>query len=64
MCEVGTVSGKISDCHPEGPEFKNPAWLSVELDVLSGALIEPTHLLALAIVDKSRLMPVLWTVIS
>ena len=77
VCEVGTV-GKISDCLPEAPGF-NPrpgrglnfgrpfATPSVDrdvkplvysLDVLSGDL--NGH----ALVDKSRLVPVLWTATS
>ena len=78
MCKVGTVS-KISDCQPEGPGF-NPrlgrglnfgcpsfATLSVDRDVTVGLVsrhsiggLKRTHTL----VDKSRLMPVLWTVTS
>ena len=78
MCEVGTV-GKISDCQPGGPGFNprpgrelnfgRPSFatpsvdrdvklLVYSFDVLSGDL--GTHTL----VDKSRLMLVLWTVTS
>ena len=79
VCEVGTV-GKISDCQPEGPGFNprpgrglNSGWPSfatpsVDRDVKplvwfsrrSIGGLKRTHTL----VDKSRLMPILWSVTS
>ena len=77
VCEVGTV-GKMSDYQPEGPGFNprpgrglnfgRPSFttpsvdrdvkpLVLSLNVLSGEL-KRTHTL----VDRSRLMPVLWSV--
>ena len=70
--EVGTVS-KISNCQPEGPgfnrqpgrgfNFRRPSFATLSVGLASRRLIgglERTH----ALVNKSRLMSVLWPGIS
>ena len=78
VCEVGAV-GKVSDCQPEGsgfnprpgqglnfgqPSFATPSMdRDVKLLVVSRRStvgLKRTHTL----IDKSRLMPVLWSVTS
>ena len=75
VCEVGTV-GKISDYQPEGPGFNpwpgrglnfgRPSFAtsSVDSEVLAVGLVFRRFIVGLkrthTLVDKSRLMPVLW----
>ena len=64
MCEVGTVA-KTSDCQPKCPGF-NP-WPGRGLNF--GQPSQSRHSIGgfkrtYTLVDKSRLMPVLWTVTS
>ena len=77
VCEVGTV-GKISDYQPEGPRFNSrsgrglnfgrPSFATppVDRDVKAVGQVSQRSIGGLkrthALVDRSRLMPVLWTV--
>ena len=78
MCKVNGTVGKISDCKPEGLGFNSPPWSRVELwetffrhtvrgqGRLAIGLVSQHSIAGLkrnhTLVDKSRLMPVLWTV--